>query len=261
MADDSCHPVELPDSMEVPEKALSLGDALSESIVTVEIGPDQKKYYVHKALLVHHSEYFKRALRGAWKEAHKDLVTIEDVEPVVFNIFLHWLYTQQIPNSLDYEEWDQVMGTKGTSDLEDAMTRVQAYSFGDRFLVPNFRRTMNEAFVDMMVADVLPDPSKVDDLVVWAFENVPSDRPLLQLLVNQFCDDWNNFPVSATEIEALKTLPGSFLARVVTRYNQLKNYPNNDIQCCYLEHTDYELESCTKTHMVFDPMIEYGSFN
>jgi len=153
------------------------------------------------------------------------------------------------------------MGTEETSYFEDAMTRVQAYLFGDRFLIPTFRRTINEAFVGMIATDDMADLPNVNDLVVWAFENIPSDRPLLQLLVNQFCDGWEDLPVRAAEMEALKTLPGSFLARVVTRYNQLKNYPNNDIKCCYLEHSDDELQSCTKTHMVFDQTIEYGYFN
>jgi hypothetical protein len=42
----------------------------------VETGPD-KNYYLHKALPVHYLEYFKRALRGAWREAHKGLRIIE----------------------------------------------------------------------------------------------------------------------------------------------------------------------------------------
>ncbi|KAH5514427.1 hypothetical protein HBI52_118360, partial [Parastagonospora nodorum] len=41
---------------------------------TAETGPD-KKYYVHKALPVHHLGYFRRALRGAWREAHEGLRT------------------------------------------------------------------------------------------------------------------------------------------------------------------------------------------
>jgi hypothetical protein len=55
--------------------------ALRQGIVTIEIGAERKQYCVHKALLVHHSEYFKKALQGDWKEAREGKVTLEDVEP------------------------------------------------------------------------------------------------------------------------------------------------------------------------------------
>lgn len=54
--------------------------AATAGIVIVEIGPDAKKFYVHKALLMHHSEYFKKALSGTWKEAQEGIVRLHDVE-------------------------------------------------------------------------------------------------------------------------------------------------------------------------------------
>jgi hypothetical protein len=49
-------------------------------MIVVEIGPDAKKYFVHKALLMHHSKFFKKALTGTWKEAQEGVVRLEDVE-------------------------------------------------------------------------------------------------------------------------------------------------------------------------------------
>jgi hypothetical protein len=57
--------------------------ALSEGIVTIEIGADRKKYCVHKELLTHHSAYFRKALQGPWEEARSGVITLEDVEPAV----------------------------------------------------------------------------------------------------------------------------------------------------------------------------------
>jgi hypothetical protein len=54
-----------------------------DGVVVVEIGAERKKYHVHKALLVHHSEYFAKALNGSWKEAGEGVVKLEDVEPAV----------------------------------------------------------------------------------------------------------------------------------------------------------------------------------
>ena len=48
-----------------------------------------KKYYLHKSLLVFHSEYFRKALQGSWKEAKEGIVRIDDIEPAecTFKIF------------------------------------------------------------------------------------------------------------------------------------------------------------------------------
>ncbi|KAF1970501.1 hypothetical protein BU23DRAFT_570673 [Bimuria novae-zelandiae CBS 107.79] len=50
------------------------------AIATVEVGPNAKKYNVHKALLVHHSEYFAKALTGSWTEAQTGVVKLDDLE-------------------------------------------------------------------------------------------------------------------------------------------------------------------------------------
>lgn len=53
--------------------------ACAEGPITLIIGPDHEKRYIHKALLVHHSEYFRKALSGPWKEAEEGIVRLEDV--------------------------------------------------------------------------------------------------------------------------------------------------------------------------------------
>lgn len=47
----------------------------------LEVGPDRVKYCDHKALLVHHSEYFRNALGGSWEEAKAALIVLEEIEP------------------------------------------------------------------------------------------------------------------------------------------------------------------------------------
>lgn len=56
--------------------------ALVAGTVFLEAGPDRRRYDVHKALLVHHSGYFRNALKGPWKEAEEGVLTLEDVEPL-----------------------------------------------------------------------------------------------------------------------------------------------------------------------------------
>ncbi|KAH3917340.1 hypothetical protein HBI56_119080 [Parastagonospora nodorum] len=42
----------------------SVGLASTHCMVLVKVGPKSVHYHVHKALLVHHSEYFRNALTG-----------------------------------------------------------------------------------------------------------------------------------------------------------------------------------------------------
>lgn len=44
----------------------------------VEVGAKPAKYHVHKALLFFHSEYFRKALQGPWKEADEGAVRLAD---------------------------------------------------------------------------------------------------------------------------------------------------------------------------------------
>ena len=53
---------------------------MREKPVIVEIGRERVKYYVHGPLLAQHSEYFKGALNGSWKEAQEGVVSLEDVD-------------------------------------------------------------------------------------------------------------------------------------------------------------------------------------
>jgi hypothetical protein len=55
--------------------------AATGPMVTVEVGPDRKRFLIHKALLVHHSEYFAAATRGPWKDTQDGVVPLHDVEP------------------------------------------------------------------------------------------------------------------------------------------------------------------------------------
>ena len=53
---------------------------MRDKVFAIAIGREHTKYYVHAALLICHSEYFKKALSGPWKEAKKDIIQLENVD-------------------------------------------------------------------------------------------------------------------------------------------------------------------------------------
>jgi hypothetical protein len=52
-------------------------------VVILKVGPDEKEYHIHKALLMHHSEHFRESLKRPWMEAEEGVVMLEYVEPAV----------------------------------------------------------------------------------------------------------------------------------------------------------------------------------
>ena len=42
--------------------------------MTIIVGAEYEKRLIHKALLLHHSEYLREALSGPWKEAEEKLL-------------------------------------------------------------------------------------------------------------------------------------------------------------------------------------------
>ena len=54
--------------------------ARESALIIVNVSASRIKYTVHRSLLVRHSEYFKKALTGSWKEAQEGVVTLKDVD-------------------------------------------------------------------------------------------------------------------------------------------------------------------------------------
>lgn len=48
--------------------------------------------------MTHYSEYFSKALNGAWKEAKDKIIRLTDIEPAIFGLLIEWLYTQNLLN-------------------------------------------------------------------------------------------------------------------------------------------------------------------
>jgi len=49
-------------------------------IVEVGLGAGAKKYSLHKDALTAHSDYFRKALQGPWKESQERVVRLDDVD-------------------------------------------------------------------------------------------------------------------------------------------------------------------------------------
>jgi len=187
-------------------------DVAMGKVVTIIIGPEKKAYFVHKGLICYYSEYFRTAYNGRWKEV-EDGVSLDMVEPVVFNIFLHWLYMQRLPDTLS-EIYAISGGVAGKSE-RCLLSLLKSCVFGDRFLAPHFHKAVHNLFVD------LHQGSPWNSHIHYAFENLAEDDSLLQFLVEAQCLYWDPDIDDDDEIAARKLLSQDFLVRTMVRFSGL----------------------------------------
>ncbi|KAF1834986.1 hypothetical protein BDW02DRAFT_620594, partial [Decorospora gaudefroyi] len=214
-------------------------------------------YHIHKALLVHHSEYFRKALTGPSKGAQEGVVNLEDVEPdkfVLVNIFVHWLYTQSLPPCT---EWDRMVDTVNDRSL----LKMKAYAFADRFLVPELRRMVNNSFV------AFTDLGCAAALLCYtqeAYATIPVDRPILQLLVDAHCERWT--PCVEVHLpNMLAEYPHAFVVRALRRMHEkllrtMRGLPEKWPRCYYEHASEEEKYTCRVWHREYDHEKGYGFF-
>jgi hypothetical protein len=211
-------------------------------LVTVKIGPEKKTYSVHASFLTYHSEYFRAALNGSWKEAEDRVVTLEDVEPDAFEVFVDWLYTQQIPAELK-EQLDNFATTDAAAKL-----LFGAYSLGDRVSTPAFCQMINNLTVDYYISGASAQWGTITD----AFDILPPRCPILRALVDIHCWLWNpDDDDEGEKMELLLASPREFLGRAIRRYSEkAQNDSDWFLQgklplCDYHEHaSDEERKKC-----------------
>ncbi|KAJ8112979.1 hypothetical protein OPT61_g4786 [Boeremia exigua] len=214
---------------------------MRENVVKVVIGPDHTEYYVHSGLLKQHSEYFKRALNGNWKESDENTIRLVDVECKTFDIFLEWLYTQWYPpNSQFHDGFDDDDGwIYDWAELE----RVKACAFGDRFQATEFLKASENALIDVLIRYQNGFPNR--EVVELAFECLPSSSPVLKALMDSHCYYRKSYYHDSLEseeaeaVERLSGLPERFLIGVAWRCMKLLNNGGEEkalVRCEYHRH-------------------------
>jgi hypothetical protein len=211
-------------------------------IATIAIGPQKKLYHVHKALICHHSDYFRTVYNGRWKEA-EDGVALEDVHVGVFNLFVHWLYTQRLPR--DDSELVRVTEVVCSSVVAASNMLLEACVFGDRFLAPAFQCIAHNIFIESNK----DSPGILYEHVILAYNEFPEDSPMLRFMVHMQCTRWHPDGDVGEEKELQSQLPQRFLLSVMLEYDKLRRaarWPGSlEGSCTYHLHmSEEEMKEC-----------------
>lgn len=133
------------------------------------VGPKRVKFGVHKGILIRRSAFFRTALTGTFKEATEGTVTLQEDNPKVFGVFVSWLYTGKLENTVD-----EIPTPCGSNRL------AELYIFADRYDVPILRNDAIDALVK--------NRQEIPHIPILSFRMVydatPPKDPLRRLLVD-----------------------------------------------------------------------------
>ncbi|KAF2649507.1 hypothetical protein K491DRAFT_783291 [Lophiostoma macrostomum CBS 122681] len=216
-----------------------------EGAVQILVGPNLTRFHVPKALLCYYSSYFRGALTGNWKEGDDGIIKLDDVDIPVFQVFVHWLFTQQLPGP-HVSDWLQYT-VHDPNNI--SMLKMKIYVFADRFLVDGLRLAIKRVIVGNSKRPYHPRLPTI----VHAFNNLRSDDPMLDYLVEYHCLFYtgNKFPFGK-----LDDLPYSFLLRCFEMHGELNKEAkgkDNSMDkrfdpCDHHEHANlYERGHCEST--------------
>lgn len=190
-----------------------------------------KRYAVHKQLLCDSSCNFQAAFNHQWKETKENQLVLADVDPLVFEVYVDWLYK----------------GSIVTSNTFDPNFLLQTYVFADCYLIPQFKRDVIDRIkLHLEVGRLSVKPDQISFLL----DNLPKSSPIFDMLVDHFIRCHGNWVSSETQ---LAKYPLEFTAKWCFRMVSLVSFspsdtrtvwtPKLDNPCNYHEHENKKSES------------------
>jgi hypothetical protein len=156
-------------------------------MVTITVGidfDDDQSFVLPREYLTDVSEFFENIFKGTFHEVNEKTLTLSDVEPVTFQIFIEWLHRRKFLNG-EGEEYDGARD--GEADESRFTELMNLYIFSDQFDVPQLRRDVLDTFNNYQNnCPVLYGTTAVTD----AYNQLPQRSPMLRLLVDSYIDSW-----------------------------------------------------------------------
>lgn len=132
-------------------------------MTTILVGPEQKKFMVHQALLCDKSKYFTKALTGSFEEGTTGIVKLEDVSSILFKIVVSWLYYGKLLYTIsdDFSTIEQAFASFKFEEDVDKMEAndtatwpkqvlIELYVLADRLDIKELRINTIDALITSM---------------------------------------------------------------------------------------------------------------
>ena len=74
------------------------------TMVTIYVGPTKEKWVLHESMLCNQLAFFKGAFQGSFYEGSSKTMNLEEDDPVVFKMFVDYLYNSKVFCSLPHDD-------------------------------------------------------------------------------------------------------------------------------------------------------------
>jgi hypothetical protein len=155
-------------------------DFNQEDLVTLLVGPEQKKMVVHGTYLARDSDYFEAALKKEWIEGQTRTINLHEDCPEVMTEYISYTYSKALSTkSNPHNE---------PGDLDHSYRLLATlYVYGERFINPTIQKAViQEIFrltdvVDISGTSWSPSENEVNIIYRGTSENSPARRFMINL--------------------------------------------------------------------------------
>lgn len=145
--------------------------------MSVVVGPEKQIFMAHERVLLRSSSFFTKTLTGEREESDNCTVNLPEVEPDMFAVYLHWLYSGVIAvRTID-------------DDIED-LELAKAYVLGNALEDTSFQNEVIEAIIEKNAMSMLNrDDWCFSGLgVKYIYDNTDESAKIRKLLVDLYVE-------------------------------------------------------------------------
>ena len=165
---------------EIFECSLFNDPILSDIKILQVFNGETKEYYAHKQILINQSEYFLKAFTGNFKEATENTMTLEDDDPIYFEMMLKFICTTSlhVPKTSTLTNDDP----RKTVDLLLGIYKVaDKYAVTDMLLV--ISNKLSDALQGFSWLCGVPRYQKFEEIIEAYYQDCPSSNTLPGLAI------------------------------------------------------------------------------
>ncbi|KAL2064592.1 hypothetical protein VTL71DRAFT_3729 [Oculimacula yallundae] len=132
--------------------------AMGSEVVELIVGPEKKKFIVHKDLLCSKVPYFEKMFKGGYSEATNNSAAFPEDNVECFDLLLGWIYNGRL-RALTAD----TKNANGVRVISWSMSDF--YSFTDKICLPDLQDYALDLYINMAEkGNTLPDVSHIKEL-------------------------------------------------------------------------------------------------
>jgi hypothetical protein len=173
-----------------------------------------KDFFLHKTLLMHHSDFFKAAFSRSFSEAKSGTVKLDVQDCGTFTIFIDCLYQDMTP---DYPERDH-------EDMDYLCMLTHIYILAEQLLVAWLKIRVISSVVEF-INEAGEGYNNVPyfGTLTLASENLPEGSPFMRLLVDLHCNHWEPDQDDEDERIDFEEVPSSVLCLIMEKFSAIRS--------------------------------------